>query len=152
MAAKNIPLQIRPILILHNFACSLVSVYAFYGFLNGILQSDSMFQKGDSVILKPIYRIYWLTKLLELLDTVFMIVRHKRRQISFLHVYHHSSILLLSDVAYHMYPWPGIAFYLMNNSFVHIVLYTYYGLSALFQIDPFHGKDTLLSFRYSSFL
>ena len=139
------------ILILHNFACSLVSVYAFYGFLNGILQSDSMFQKGDSVILKPIYRIYWLTKLLELLDTVFMIVRHKRRQISFLHVYHHSSILLLSDVAYHMYPWPGIAFYLMNNSFVHIVLYTYYGLSALFPNRSFPWKRHITELQIFQF-
>lgn len=148
---KTSPLQIRPILILHNFACSLVSIYAFFGFLKGILQSESMFQKGDSDVLRPVYRVYWLTKLLELLDTVFMIVRHRRRQISFLHVYHHSSILLLSDVAYHMYPWPGIAFYLMNNSFVHIVLYTYYGLSALFPDRSFPWKRHITELQIFQF-
>ena len=40
--------------------------------------------------------VYWLSKLYELLDTVFMILRHKRRQISFLHVFHHSSITIVS--------------------------------------------------------
>jgi len=42
--------------------------------------------------------MYAFTKLLELMDTVFMILRHKTRQITFLHVFHHSSMLLL--VAY----------------------------------------------------
>lgn len=48
-------------------------------------------------------------------------------------VYHHSTILLLSDYAYHFYPWPAIGFMLALNSFVHVFLYFYYGQSALYQ-------------------
>ncbi len=40
--------------------------------------------------------VYWISKFVELLDTVYMILRHKSRQISFLHVWHHSTITLLA--------------------------------------------------------
>lgn len=41
---------------------------------------------------------YYLIKLLDLLDTVFFVLRKRTRQISFLHVYHHVAILLASFV------------------------------------------------------
>ena len=71
-----------------------------------------------------------LNKVVELSDTVFMLLRHKFRQISPLHVYHHASMLLLSDLAYSKYPYANFAVGLMLNSFVHVVLYAYYGLTA----------------------
>lgn len=37
---------------------------------------------------------YFLVKILDLLDTVFFVLRKRTRQISFLHVYHHVAILL----------------------------------------------------------
>jgi elongation of very long chain fatty acids protein 4 len=77
-----------------------------------------------------------LKQVLELLDTVFMILRHKSRQISFLHVYHHSSMLILSDLARRYYPWPAIGVFLGLNSFVHVLLYLYYGLTALDPLNP----------------
>ena len=46
-------------------------------------------------------------------------------------MYHHASILLLSDYAYHVTPWPAIGVMLGLNSFVHVFLYLYYGQSAL---------------------
>lgn len=33
---------------------------------------------------------YYICKIIELLDTVFFVLRKKQRQISFLHLYHHS--------------------------------------------------------------
>ena len=41
--------------------------------------------------------IYWISKYYELLDTVFMLLRHRLRQMSFLHVFHHASMAFLSD-------------------------------------------------------
>ena len=49
-----------------------------------------------------------------------------------LQVYHHCSVLLLSDLAYHSYQWPPVAMGLCLNSFVHVFLYLYYGQSALY--------------------
>ncbi|OWF34562.1 elongation of very long chain fatty acids protein 5-like [Mizuhopecten yessoensis] len=145
------PLQMRPILIIHNFACSAASLYAMLGLLYGLSQSESTFQKGPSELMIPFFRIYWITKLVELLDTVFMMLRHRRRQISFLHVYHHCSMLLLSDVSYNLYPWPCIAFYLAINCFVHIVLYLYYGLSATFPDKSFPWKKHITQLQLLQF-
>ena len=69
--------------------------------------------------------------MVELLDTVFMVVRRRFRQISPLHVYHHSSMLLLSECGYTKYSWPAFAMALMLNSLVHVVLYLYYGLTGI---------------------
>ena len=40
--------------------------------------------------------VYWISKLVELMDTVYMVLRHKSQQISFLHVWHHSTITMLA--------------------------------------------------------
>jgi hypothetical protein len=72
-----------------------------------------------------------------------MILRHKRRQISFLHVYHHSSMLLLTDSCYHLYPWPAISVYLATNSFYAFSMETtFLGIELLSR-----NKDTKLHVR-----
>lgn len=45
-----------------------------------------MFAMVPDPDVKHAFFIYWITKHLELLDTVFMILRHRQRQITFLHV------------------------------------------------------------------
>lgn len=127
------PLGLQKVLVVYNFLCSTLSLYSlavviksFYQ--GGLLYTFAMVPDPD---VKHAFFIYWITKHLELLDTVFMILRHRQRQITFLHVYHHASILLLSDYAYHFNPWPAIGVMLGLNSFVHVFLYLYYGQSAL---------------------
>ncbi len=51
-------------------------------------------------------------------------------QISPLHVYHHASMLLLSDLGCSRYSWAAFALPLMLNSLVHVFLYAYYGAAA----------------------
>ena len=117
-------------MVVYNIFCSVASLYTFVGFVIGLHQSDHLFQKDALDLLKPYVLMYWITKNIELLDTVFMVLRHRKRQISMLHVYHHGSMLLLSDYAYHYTPWPAICFFLCVNSLVHVMLYCYYGLTA----------------------
>ncbi|XP_013422210.1 elongation of very long chain fatty acids protein 4 [Lingula anatina] len=124
------PLTLRPVLVVYNLVCCLLSSVTLLGFMYGLLHSPHIYDKSPSHLLAPFYFTYWITKTIELLDTVFMILRHKQRQISFLHVYHHSSMLLLSDFACRYVPWPAIAPILAINSFVHVVLYFYYGMTA----------------------
>lgn len=77
---------------------SAVNVYCFWGFLRCVVAAPSLFDKAESEELTRVYRMYWATKVVELLDTVFMLLRHRFRQVSPLHVYHHASMLLLSDL------------------------------------------------------
>ncbi len=117
-------------LVIYNTFCSITALGTFVGFSYGLHHSEGIYGKQPSDDLRMLFLIYWLTKIAELLDTVFMVLRHKRRQISFLHVYHHGSMLLLSDYSYHHYPWPSIAFVLSINAAVHMFLYLYYAVAA----------------------
>lgn len=81
-----------------------------------------------------------------------MVLRHKSCQISFLHVYHHASMLLLSELAYQFYPWPAIAVFLGLNSFVHVLLYFYYGMTAFAPDNPPKWKKSMTQVQIGQFL
>ena len=93
-----------------------------------------------------------MSKFVELMDTVYMILRHKKKQISFLHVFHHSSITLLADVAYNLYPWAPASFVTGLNSGVHVVMYGYYGLTALYPLHEFTWKKRITQLQLAQFL
>ncbi|UYV63389.1 ELOVL4 [Cordylochernes scorpioides] len=82
---------------------------------------------------------YYFSKVVELLDTVFFVLRKKWSQLTFLHVYHHSTMCALWWIGVKWVPGgsvkelcdvpalPGA----MANSFVHVVMYLYYGLASM---------------------
>ncbi|XP_031769690.2 elongation of very long chain fatty acids protein 4-like isoform X2 [Galleria mellonella] len=73
--------------------------------------------------------LYFVNKMTDLLDTVFFILRKKQNQVTFLHVYHHFGMVM---VAWGMVKWvPGghVTMLVPLNSFVHIVMYSYYLLT-----------------------
>ncbi|XP_072940389.1 very long chain fatty acid elongase 1-like [Epargyreus clarus] len=76
---------------------------------------------------------YHLTKYLDLLDTVFFVLRKKFNQVSFLHVFHHIAMVMVSWGALSYLPGGHGAFIGLINTFVHVVMYSYYLLTV---IDP----------------
>lgn len=74
--------------------------------------------------------LFIYSKFFELLDTVFIILR--KRPLSFLHWYHHATVLLYTWDAYTWEQPAGIYFVAMNYS-VHAVMYFYYFLAAQLQ-------------------
>ncbi|XP_059059691.1 elongation of very long chain fatty acids protein 7-like [Achroia grisella] len=76
--------------------------------------------------------LWWtlLIKIFEMLETMFYILRKKDRQASFLHVYHHISTMTFVWMAV-KYVGGGItSFSPMLNNAVHVIMYSYYLLSA----------------------
>jgi hypothetical protein len=76
---------------------------------------------------------FWMTlfvylKFVELMDTLFLIIRDRR--VTFLHGYHHATVLVFCWMCYIYRPAVGIIFTLMNNC-VHAIMYLYYGLTAI---------------------
>ena len=118
-----------------------------YGFPRCLFVTET-----DGGILFQVMWAYWISKLFELLDTVYMLLRHKLRQISFLHVWYHAILILLADHAYHYYPFPAFAFVLALNSFVHVVVYGYFGLTALFPLSAFSWKRGITQLLMVQFL
>ncbi|CAG4936695.1 unnamed protein product [Colias eurytheme] len=98
----------------------------------GVLQTECIMEKAD---LKKTATIgtytYFLAKITELLDTIFFILRKKYNQASFLHIYHHSFTVLSTWAILKYEPNVNAVVFLGTiNSYVHIVMYAYYGLSA----------------------
>lgn len=72
----------------YNFLCSALSLYSFAVIVKAYYQGGLLyiFAMEHDADVKHAFTIYLFTKQLELLDTVFMILRHRQRQITFLHV------------------------------------------------------------------
>jgi len=70
--------------------------------------------------------VFYLSKVLDFMDTFFIVVGKKWRQLSFLHVYHHASIFLV----YWLLAAAGydgdIYFTILLNGGIHFIMYTYY--------------------------
>jgi hypothetical protein len=75
--------------------------------------------------------VYFLAKISELLDTVFFVLRKKDNQVTFLHLYHHTVMPMISWGVTKYYPGGHGTFIGVINSFVHIIMYTYYLFSAM---------------------
>ncbi|XP_015368723.1 PREDICTED: elongation of very long chain fatty acids protein 4-like [Diuraphis noxia] len=74
---------------------------------------------------------YYFSKLLEFCDTIFFILRKKDKQLTFLHVYHHSTMFSLWWIGVKWVPSGSTFLPAMVNSFIHVLMYSYYALSAL---------------------
>lgn len=81
-------------------------------------------------MLKNIY-FYYLMKLVELLDTVFFVLRKKNNQITVLHMFHHM-LMPINMWSVTKYVGGGqYNFMIPLNALIHVVMYTYYFLAAL---------------------
>ncbi|XP_043948465.1 elongation of very long chain fatty acids protein F [Drosophila biarmipes] len=74
---------------------------------------------------------FFLNKVVDLVDTVFFVLRKSNKQITVLHVYHHGLMTLGVPIVYYFYG-PGGQYNTMGylNSFVHVVMYSYYFVAA----------------------
>lgn len=135
---KNIqPLNLKFILLPYNFMLIGLSIYMFIELLTVSLLSNYSYKcqpvdYSDSPLALRMANVCWwffFSKVVELLDTVFFILRKKFNQVTFLHVYHHCTMLLNWWMGI-KYVAGGQSFFVaMLNSFVHIFMYTYYGLA-----------------------
>jgi len=75
--------------------------------------------------------VHYCNKYLEYLDTYFMVLRGKNEQVSFLHVYHHTTIACAWWVAMSLMPGGDSYFGALLNSWIHVMMYSYYVLSIL---------------------
>eukprot|EP00058_Branchiostoma_floridae_P020530 XP_002606020.1 hypothetical protein BRAFLDRAFT_129515 [Branchiostoma floridae] len=109
---KRQPFNLKTIIIPYNFALVGLSAYMFY----------------------EMARVCWwffFSKVIELMDTVFFIMRKKSNQVTFLHVYHHCTMIINWWLGV-KYVAGGQPFFLaMLNSFIHTVMYLYYGMAAI---------------------
>lgn len=77
--------------------------------------------------------VWWFCfgKVTELLDTIFFVLRKKERQISFLHLYHHTIMPIIGFIGIKYAAGGQSVAEGSINAFIHVIMYTYYLLSGL---------------------
>ena len=75
--------------------------------------------------------VFYLSKILDFFDTLFMVLRGKWAQFSFLHIYHHFSIFFVYWVNANVGYDGDIYYTIVANGFIHLVMYYYYFLTTL---------------------
>ena len=75
--------------------------------------------------------VFYCSKYLDFCDTFFMIAKGNWRQVSFLHVYHHASIVAVAWVISMSAPDGDVYFVIVANSLAHVLTYGYYLATSL---------------------
>lgn len=156
--------DIQHVLIVHNWCMSIGSLALLLGFAQHIIMdimwSQSATLTWQSLFFDPsgiwtsnkmyvLIYINYLFKYVELLDTVFLVLRQKPTPL--LHVYHHSATLILcltQLVGRTSLQWLVITL----NLFVHVWMYAYYALQANEHKTIYKWKQTITVLQIVQFV
>ncbi|XP_071809235.1 very long chain fatty acid elongase 4-like [Asterias amurensis] len=137
--ANREPFTLKWSMMAYNCVCMAIS---FHIFKENVICG---YQLGYSLTCQPVvfsynefeHRIakslwwFYFSKLVEMLDTVFFILRKKNSQLTFLHVYHHASMFGLWWIGMKWVAGGQSWFGGTLNSFIHLIMYSYYLLAAM---------------------
>jgi hypothetical protein len=99
----------------------------------------------------PIANLLWLfyvSKVWDFWDTIFIVLGKKWRQLSFLHVYHHLTIFLFYWLNSRVNYDGDIYLTIALNGFIHTVMYTYYFICMHTKV-PETGKSLVIWWKSS---
>lgn len=135
------PYNLKQIIIAYNIIQVLQNIYMLWIALTTV-NLWRIFFSFNCAILAPAeittwnydvqygFWIYTINKVLDLCDTVFFVLRKKQRHISFLHVYHHSSMPLLAFFFGKYAPGNEPTIVALCNTTIHVMMYSYYLMAA----------------------
>ncbi|XP_055903043.1 elongation of very long chain fatty acids protein 7 isoform X2 [Eupeodes corollae] len=133
------PFQLRKILIVYNFIQVIFSMFLFYeaaqgGWLNGYnLRCQPVDYSNSPKAIRVASGCWWyfFSKFTEFFDTFFFVLRKRYDQVSTLHVIHHGIMPMSVWWGVKFTPGGHSTFFGFLNTFVHIIMYTYYMLAAM---------------------
>ncbi|XP_042240846.1 elongation of very long chain fatty acids protein 7-like [Homarus americanus] len=139
MQGRQPPSHLRAVMVLYNACQVLVSFYLMYeigasGWFwrhNYRCQTCDFSTQPYAVKMMHVSFWYYISKLVDFMDTVFFVLNKKYKHISVLHVVHHSvmSICMWYNTLYQ--PGGQTTFMAFANATVHALMYTYYLLAAM---------------------
>lgn len=139
LISKSKPFKLKILFCLHNLFLTIVSLLLLHMFLEQLIPiylKNGLFYTicNANAWTQPIMTLYYanyMVKYYELLDTLFLVLRHKK--LTFLHTYHHGATVLLCYVELNGFTtisWVPIVL----NLAVHIVMYWYFFLRSVGKI------------------
>jgi elongation of very long chain fatty acids protein 4 len=144
LMAEREPLTLKLFSILHNAVLIALSLYMGVEILRNAIASDMSFvcnrvdrSSETGLAMAKVLYVFYLSKAYEFVDTFIMCLKKKTDQISFLHLYHHAMTFGLWWFGIRFTPGGDSYFSAMLNSFVHVIMYSYYLCAALGIRFPF---------------
>ncbi|XP_050436063.1 elongation of very long chain fatty acids protein AAEL008004-like [Adelges cooleyi] len=133
------PFQMRKILIVYNAIQTAFSAWIFYEYMMSgwggsySLKCQPVDYSNSPMALRMARTCWWyyISKFTEFFDTLFFILRKKNQQVSTLHVIHHGCMPMSVWMGMKFAPGGHSTFFALLNTFVHIVMYFYYMVSAM---------------------
>nr|CAI5864090.1 unnamed protein product [Callosobruchus analis] len=134
------PFDLTKIIRVYNISQVLACCALIYMFLSaGWLQGDYSFgcqpidYSNNQKAVQLVNAFWWvyILKQVELVETIFFVLRKKFNQVSALHIYHHASSLFIAFVGCKFIGGGMFAIPVMMNLIIHVMMYTYYYLSSL---------------------
>lgn len=134
--ANRRPFQMKYFVLTYNFGMVLFSMYmakefAMAGWLTGYqlgCQPIDYTKKGDRMAF--VTYLFFISKMVELTDTIIFIMKKKFHQLTFLHLFHHGFLPFNWWFGIKFIPGGWGTFHAFINTMVHSVMYMYYFLSA----------------------
>ena len=145
MVSRSEPVKIpRSILVVYNVYQLLINAYI--GFMIQRHSSSNVWGLGlqDTLNLRYCIYLHCMTKYVDFIDTILIVLRKKSNQLSFLHLYHHSTVGVIWAWVYETWPMYHSAAYIYGawiNSWVHVVMYFYYMTTAFAVRLPLFKKS-----------
>lgn len=125
-------------MVIYNVAQVFLNGWMVYAMVNAVVNGGHPFIGSRSLSGMAIHSgasyavwVHYCDKYLEFLDTYFMILRGKMDQVSFLHIYHHTTIAWAWWIALRYSPGGDIYFGALLNSIIHVMMYSYYALALM---------------------
>ncbi|KAM0733699.1 Very long chain fatty acid elongase 7 [Formica fusca] len=156
--ARRQPFQLNRILQIYNVSQIILNAYIFYKALtlawlrdySYICQPIDYSYSPRAIEITRVVWYYFMVKILDLLETIFFVLRKKQNQVTFLHVYHHVGITMGTWGASKYMAGGHATFLGLLNTFVHVIMYTHYLLSSM-KIDTSSWKKYITQLQLIQF-
>ncbi|XP_070142647.1 very long chain fatty acid elongase AAEL008004 isoform X2 [Drosophila kikkawai] len=133
------PLHLQNTLVMYNAIQVVFSAWLFYECLMGGWWGSYSFRcqpvdyTDSPTSRRMVHACWWyyFSKFTEFMDTIFFVLRKKTSQVTTLHVIHHGCMPMSVWFGVKFTPGGHSTFFGLLNTFVHIVMYTYYMFSAM---------------------
>lgn len=134
------PFELKPIIMVYNLAMVIANIFFFYQYVrhsylgggyNVFCQGVSYSRDETAMTILNLTWWYLFVRIADFFDTFFFLARKKFSHITVLHVLHHF-LVVFSGWLWITFGCDGqVLMGICFNSFIHIIMYSYYFLSAL---------------------
>lgn len=131
------PFELKWLIFWYNLAQVTVNIYILFGALKYSYLQDTFDYIGSNhnqltnarEKLLSYENVYFWSRIFDLMDTVIFVLRKRDKQVTFLHVYHHTAVVFCEYLHNKFFAGSHYIMLVIVNSFVHIVMYLYYAVA-----------------------